>query len=182
MKKLLLLLSIFINATCSVAKQSNIIKIEDISERKKYYNSDYSSKIKFDIEDYIGAWRDASVYSYDFKLNNDLTFEFGEYVKGKCEKVEQKNNILLLKCLGNFLPNKEDLFEYIKLQLFYFPIIGSKNSELQLTMNISMDHDKECALADINDRKEKCNNKYHQPDRHLDMYYEIDKELFNNYD
>ncbi len=177
MKKIIFLLSLFINATCSVAKQPNIIKIEDISERKKYYSSSYSSKIKFDIEDYIGAWRDSIGRNDDFKLNKDLSIEL-DWIKGKCEKVEQYNNILLLKCFGKFGILKDDINQYVKIQIFYYPDeVFDINHKLSQKINISMDYDKECALSNYGENNVKCKS----PNLSYDMYYKIKDDEYRDY-
>ncbi len=164
-------------SSCICAKQPLTIHIDNKDEYERFYSSSYSSKIKFDIEDYIGAWRDSIGRNDDFKLNKDLSIEL-DWIKGKCEKVEQYNNILLLKCFGKFGILKDDINQYVKIQIFYYPDeVFDINHKLSQKINISMDYDKECALSNYGENNVKCES----PNLSYDMYYKIKDDEYRDY-
>ncbi len=73
-------------------------------------------KTSFELDDFVGVWRDNMKIKKDFKLDSDLHFEQGN-VNGACEVVSLEKGNLVLKCLGNFENNISE--KEIKLKLYY---------------------------------------------------------------
>lgn len=179
MKKILFLTTLLLISINVFAKQPLVRNAETEEEFWKFHGSSYSDIIKFDVEDYVGVWRDSTKRNYDFKMDEDLSIEL-DWRKGKCKIEEQYNNILLLKCVGTFEVRKDNIEQYVKIQIFYYPDhLFNKDPSMTQRINIAMDYDKECALADYGERKEKCKNQYKSPNHHYDMYYRV--EDINNY-
>jgi hypothetical protein len=126
------------------AFQQQNITLNNEEEYRKFRNSNNSANIKFDIEDYIGTWTDPLERDCDLIVDKDLIITMDDII-GKCKNVEQTNNILILKCSGEFGIKKGPVNvdgQYVRLQIFYYP---DSPKEASQRLNITFHFDLDCA-------------------------------------
>jgi hypothetical protein len=177
LKFIRLFMAVFMISSCSYAKQPDIIALKNYDEYDKFLGSSGSSDIKFNIDDYVGTWSDPMKREMDFILTKDLNLIL-DWRDGKCKIVEQTNNTMLLKCVGNFAGAKKGGVayvdnQYVKVQIFYFP---DSESQAGIRLNITFNQDIECARKGVVQDKD-CFNKGNDDknvswvNKSYDMYY-----------